>query len=147
MDQPTADQRSSLMRRVRKINTAPEVIVRRQVWRLGHRYRLHDKRLPGTPDIVFRRLRKVIEVRGCFWHAHNCRRGNQPRSRADFWAAKFARNKLRFRRNLQRLRRDGWKVMIIWECQTRDEERLDSALKRFLEEYGPDQKFCNSDIA
>lgn len=121
------------MRRIRKTDTRPELIVRRMVHAMGYRYRLHGAKLPGTPDIVLTRHRKVILVHGCFWHRHTCRDGRKlPRSRPDYWGPKLERNRRRDRLNIARLRRMGWKVLVVWECQASDAERLSSTLRRFL---------------
>lgn len=121
------------MRRIRKTDTRPELIVRRMVHAMGFRYRLHGVKLPGTPDIVLTRHRKVILVHGCFWHRHTCRDGRKlPRSKPDYWGPKLERNRRRDRLNIARLRRMGWKVLVVWECETSDAERLSSTLRGFL---------------
>jgi len=119
---------------VKSRDTKPEWLVRRIVFAMGHRYRLHDASLPGRPDIVFRRRRKAIFVHGCFWHQHSCSMGRRiPKSRVQFWREKLDSNKLRDRRNRRALRKLGWKVLVVWECQLRDEETLKSRLRDFLE--------------
>lgn len=120
------------MARVRSKDTAPELTVRRLAHRLGYRFRLHDRRLPGRPDLVFPRLRKLIEVRGCFWHAHSCQRRKRRTVRPEYWRPKLARNVARDRRNIRKLRRLGWRVLVVWECQTQDEETLSARLGEFL---------------
>ncbi len=101
--------------------------------RLGFRYRLHVRGLPGTPDIVLPRHRKIINVHGCFWHDHACqRRRKPPKSNATYWKLKIERNVARDRRTATKLRRLGWRTLTVWECQTRDTRRLLSDLKRFL---------------
>lgn len=101
---------------VRAKNTKPEMVVRRLVHSLGFRYRLHDRRMPGIPDLVFPSRRAVIFVHGCFWHRHaNC--GRMPKSRLDYWLPKLERNKERDQANIKALRREGWRVLVIWECQ------------------------------
>jgi DNA mismatch endonuclease (patch repair protein) len=125
VDTLTKAERSSLMSRVRGKNTKPEMVVRRVVSALGYRYRLHVRVLPGSPDLVFPSLRKVIFVHGCFWHQHRCKMGNRvPKSRVRYWKAKLARNRQRDANQRRRLRRLGWHVMTIWECETRP-ARLD----------------------
>jgi DNA mismatch endonuclease (patch repair protein) len=118
------------MRRVRGKGTKPELTVRRLVHHLGYRYRLHDKRLPGKPDLVFPSRRKVILVHGCFWHQHACKNVT-PSSNTDFWQPKLRRNVLRDAENRKALTREGWKVLTVWECQT---QRIDltQKLRRFL---------------
>ncbi len=122
------------MARVRSKNTRPEIVVRKLVSTLRHRYRLHQKNLPGCPDLVFRRKHKVIFVHGCFWHRHaNCALARMPKSRLDFWTSKLEGNRRRDARNKRALEREGWKVLIIWECQLRDAERLKARIRRFLD--------------
>jgi DNA mismatch endonuclease (patch repair protein) len=122
------------MARVRSKNSRPELFVRKLVFALGYRYRLHAKDLPGHPDIVFRRLRKVIFVHGCFWHRHAaCAFGRLPKSRMDFWVPKLEGNKKRDDRNKRALQRQGWKVLTIWECQLKRSERLSARIRGFLD--------------
>tara|TARA_B100000614_G_scaffold29417_1_gene22948 strand:+ start:1279 stop:1674 length:396 start_codon:yes stop_codon:yes gene_type:complete len=120
------------MRAVRSKNTSPELKVRRLAHRLGYRFRLHVKTLPGKPDIVFPRLNKIILVHGCFWHGHNCKYGKPPKSRLDFWGPKIAANQARDRRTLRALRSLGWDVVVIWQCQTKDMKKLEKWLAAFL---------------
>src|SRR5688500_13022290 len=118
MDTLTTAERSRRMSQVRSKDTKPEMAVRRLVYGLGFRYRLHVRSLPGAPDLVFAPLRKIILVNGCFWHRHNrCSRGrSKPTSRAAFWGAKFDSNRRRDARNLRRLKAAGWSVLVVWEC-------------------------------
>jgi DNA mismatch endonuclease, patch repair protein len=111
----------------------PEMIVRRLVHAMGYRYRLHSPSLPGRPDLVFSRLKKIIEVRGCFWHQHDgCIDSHIPKSRTDYWLPKLAGNRERDRKNLSELRRLGWRVLILWECEIGSSTRLATRLQRFL---------------
>lgn len=110
-------ERSRIMTAVKSKDTTPELLVRRLVHSLGYRYRLHVHSLPGTPDLVFPRLRKIINVNGCFWHMHSCARCRVPSSRRAYWIAKMERNAARDKRTQRKLRRAGWGVMVIWECQ------------------------------
>ena len=117
MDLLTQAQRSETMRRVLSANTKPELAVRSLVHRLGYRYRLHVADLPGKPDLVFPSKRKIILVHGCFWHGHRCRAGrNRPASNVVYWAKKLEGNQIRDRKNLTRLRKLGYRVLIVWEC-------------------------------
>lgn len=125
-------QRRALMARIRQRDTRPELRVRHLVHRMGFRYRLHRRDLPGTPDLTFPRLAKVILVHGCFWHQHDCPRGSRPKSNTEFWDAKLQKNILRDQNNISLLRRQGWSVMVVWECETRDLENLQSRLRAFL---------------
>lgn len=126
------------MRRVRSKDTVPEMIVRRLTHGMGYRYRLHDKKLPGCPDMVFRRRRKVIFVHGCFWHRHrNCALARLPKSRRDFWTPKLTANRKRDERNLRELTRAGWSSLVVWECEIGDADALARRLRNFLEDGTP----------
>lgn len=121
------------MRAVRAKNTKPELAVRRAVHAMGFRFRLHRRDLPGTPDLVFSRLRRIILVHGCFWHRHEgCRGNTTPMDNVEFWATKFKRNVERDRATIRALRKQGWKVLVVWECQARDSSKLQLRLRRFL---------------
>lgn len=134
MDSLTPTERSKIMARVRSKNSRPEISVRKLVFALGYRYRLHDRRLPGCPDLVFKSRRKVIFVHGCFWHRHaGCALARMPKSRLDFWRPKLEGNKVRDRRNNRKLARGGWKVLIVWECQIGKPGPLRRTIRRFLD--------------
>lgn len=122
------------MSRIRSKDTKPEMIVRRLLHRMGYRYVLHDKRLPGTPDLVFPARRKVIFVHGCFWHGHTCGRGFKPVTNAEFWRAKIKRNQERDREARRELRRLGWESLTVFECTLKHLEitRLTALLVRYL---------------
>lgn len=129
----TRQQRSFNMSRIRSRDTRPEMIVRSIVHRLGYRFSLHKKDLPGKPDLVLVRHLKIIDVHGCFFHMHDCRYGRVvPVQNADFWKAKRLGNAARDQRNLKALRRAGWKVMIVWECETKNLPKLSKRIERFL---------------
>lgn len=129
----TPELRSRIMRAVKAHDTAPEMAVRRCVHSMGFRFRLHRKDLPGTPDLVFSQLRKVVFVHGCFWHGHDCARGARaPKANADYWRAKIARNKLRDLENLSQLRDSGWDTAVVWECELADMMILQTRLQNFL---------------
>jgi DNA mismatch endonuclease, patch repair protein len=133
MDVHSPEQRSFNMSRIRGRDTRPEMIVRSTVHRMGYRYSLHKKSLPGKPDLVLVRHRKIIDVRGCFFHMHDCRYGRVvPATNMDFWKTKRLSNAARDQRNLKTLKRDGWNVMIVWECETRDLPKLTKSIERFL---------------
>lgn len=122
------------MRAVRSTDTKPEMRVRRLAHRLGYRFRLHRADLPGTPDLVFAGRRKVIFVHGCFWHAHDCRRGaRQPKANAGYWRAKIERNAARDVASAEALRAAGWAVLVLWECELKDETALADRLCAFLD--------------
>jgi DNA mismatch endonuclease (patch repair protein) len=121
------------MRRILSGGTLPEMIVRRLVHSMGYRYRLHVADLPGKPDLVFSARGCIIEVRGCFWHLHpGCGDSHIPKSRIEYWEPKLLKNKRRDERNERLLRKMGWRVAVVWECQTRDARRLAGRLARFL---------------
>lgn len=133
----TSPHRSWTMARVRQKDTKPEMVVRQLVHGTGYRFRLHRKDLPGSPDVVLPRLRKIIEVRGCFWHQHpdpSCTRARIPKTRQEFWIPKLKRNAQRDTENERQLRALSWDLMVVWECQTTPQhrQRLGEALRDFL---------------
>jgi len=133
-DKLPPDRRSANMAQIRSKNTKPEMVVRRLVHRMGFRYRLHVPELPGKPDLVFPRLKKIIDVRGCFWHQHRgCIDSHVPKSREQYWRPKLKLNCQRDRTNTRTLRAQGWSVLTLWECQLRDTEALQKQLAEFFE--------------
>ena len=134
-DVHSKQQRSFNMSRIRGKDTKPEMRVRSLVHQMGFRFRLHRRDLPGKPDLVLPRHRSVIFVHGCFWHMHRCRYGRvTPKTNAEFWQAKRQGNVDRDRRNIRKLKTDGWRVLVIWECWTRDPaEKVIPRLTEFLE--------------
>lgn len=137
VDTLTPDQRSERMRRVRSTDTKPEMAVRRALHRLGYRYRLHVPNLPGKPDLVFPSRKKALLVHGCYWHGHtdpNCKLARTPKSRLDFWLPKLAANKERDARQLAAMEALGWRVMVVWECETKNLAQLVGRIIGFLEE-------------
>ena len=134
-DRVTREKRSWIMSRVRRADTKPEVVVRSTLHRMGYRFRLHDPRLPGRPDIVLRRHNAVIFVNGCFWHRHRaCKKMTTPKVRKRFWVEKFKRNMERDRKNYRLLRRQGWRILVLWECQVDDIPTLGRRILAFLRE-------------
>lgn len=134
---PPTSQRSALMGRVRGKNTSPEIAVRRAAHALGLRFRLHRRDLPGRPDLVFPKHRLAIFVHGCFWHRHEgCKRATIPKTRQDFWLGKFADNEARDQRVTALLRDAGWRVEIVWECETKDQEALLRRLRDLVRSGG-----------
>jgi DNA mismatch endonuclease (patch repair protein) len=121
------------MSAVRTKDTGPELVVRQILTRLGYRYRLHRKDLPGRPDIVFPRRKKVIFVHGCFWHGHECDKGRAPKSRLEYWSPKLEANRERDAANVARLEGAGWEILIVWQCETRDREALEARLAKFVD--------------
>lgn len=131
-------ERSANMARVGSADTLPELAVRKLLHRLGYRFRLHRRDLPGTPDICFPGRKKAIFVHGCFWHRHEgCRRTTTPRTRRSFWTEKFRNNVARDRSNLNDLAALGWSVLVVWECETADPGTLASRLAGFLDRAAP----------
>jgi len=126
-------ERSRRMSLIRSKNTKPEMVVRRAAHAMGYRYRLHDRRIPGAPDLVFSGRRKVIFVHGCFWHGHACKLGRMPKSRVEFWSNKITANRERDARTLDRVVAAGWQSLVIWECQLADKDWLETALEGFLD--------------
>ncbi len=131
----TAEQRHRCMSRIRGKDTAPEKCVRRMIHGMGYRYRLHVAGLPGKPDLVLSRLRKVVFIHGCFWHMHRCRFGCvKPETNANFWRNKREGNRQRDAKVRRALRKTGWSVLTVWECELRDENKLQEKLRTFLTE-------------
>lgn len=129
-DTVDSQKRSEMMSRIRGRDTKPEIIVRRIAHRLGFRFRIHRKDLPGCPDIVFPRYRAVIMVHGCFWHRHpGCRYAYTPKTRGRFWQDKFESNVVRDRRNETALHELGWRVLVIWECETKNLSSVEARIK------------------
>lgn len=137
MDRLTPEARSANMKAVRRKDTGPEMVVRRELHAAGYRYRLHVKKLPGSPDLVFPGRKKAIFVHGCFWHGHDCRAGLPPKSRQDYWIPKIARNRERDAAAIDALSRSGWDTLVVWQCQVSDRNRLNARLHTFL---GPSRR-------
>jgi DNA mismatch endonuclease, patch repair protein len=134
MDNLSKQERSNIMARVRSKDTKPELFLRSLVFALGYRYRLHSRRLPGCPDLVFTSRRSVIFVHGCFWHRHSkCALARMPKSRKEFWESKLTANRLRDRRNVRLLAKEGWRVLTVWECELGDPDELRERVRRFLD--------------
>jgi len=135
-DRISRERRSENMRRIRSRDMKPEMTVRRIVHGMGYRYRVSRRDLPGKPDLVFGPRRAVIFVHGCFWHQHSCRDGRIPKSNREYWEAKLARNAERDRQAVALLEEKGWRVLVIWECETKDRDALRTMLRHFLELNG-----------
>jgi DNA mismatch endonuclease (patch repair protein) len=136
VDTLTRQGRSERMALIRGTDTGPELVVRRIVHSMGFRYRLHVKTLPGKPDLVFPRLRKVILVHGCFWHRHRkktCTLARLPKSRVEFWQSKLEGNRLRDQTIKRSLRKAGWSILEVWECEMKNFDALRRRLRYFLE--------------
>ena len=131
-DNISKERRSFIMSRVRSRDTKPEKIVRSVLFSMGFRFRLCQKNLPGKPDIVLKKYKTVIFVHGCFWHGHeNCRKSHLPKSNIDFWKEKIKRNKQRFEEVSRQLEKQGWNVVVIWECEIR--EHFENTMKKLVE--------------
>lgn len=127
------EQRSEIMAKVRSQDTKPEVLVRSLIHRMGFRFRLHNKHLPGNPDIVLPRHKKIVFVHGCFWHQHEgCPHAARPASNIAYWNKKLDGNVRRDKANLEKLAALGWRVLVIWECETRNREQLILRLQEFF---------------
>jgi DNA mismatch endonuclease (patch repair protein) len=125
--------RSENMRRIRSKGMRPELAVRSLVHKMGYRFRLHRKDLPGNPDLVFVSQRKVIFVHGCFWHSHDdCKSAHVPKSNLDYWGPKLKRNRARDAKSIATLKADGWKTLVVWECETHNEPTLKKRIRAFL---------------
>jgi len=129
MDIWSKQKRSEVMSKIRGKNTKPEMILRSQLFKQGFRFRVHQKDLPGKPDIVLAKYKIVIFVHGCFWHYHNdCREGRIPLSNSKFWKEKLQRNIVKDEANIKALKKDKWKVFVIWECEI--EKQLEQTMKK-----------------
>lgn len=137
MDHLSPEKRSWNMSRIRGCNTSPEILLRKILHRLGLRYRLYQKKLPGCPDIVFPRYKAVVFVHGCFWHRHGCPATTTPGTNSDFWSKKFSETIIRDSRNLQNLRESGWRIAIVWECSLKGKganyHQVAETVKKWLE--------------
>lgn len=133
MDTISKDSRSALMSRIRSKNTRPELAVRSILHSLGFRFRLHSKDLPGHPDIVLPKHRKIILVQGCFWHGHSCRLASRPKSNQEYWSHKIASNQERDRRTRTELEAAGWSVLELWECEIRAGTTLIQRISEFMQ--------------
>jgi DNA mismatch endonuclease, patch repair protein len=128
----TIRKRSEIMRGIKSKDTKPEIVLRKALHRKGLRFRLHAANLPGKPDIVLPKHRIAIQVRGCFWHGHDCIDGHTPKSRQEYWKSKLSRNKQRDSFNDALLRRNGWSVIAVWECNIQRQETLQKEIHRIL---------------
>ena len=134
MDHVTTETRSKIMSAVHPKNTKPEIRVRKLIHAMGYRYRLHDKKLPGKPDLVFKSKKKVIFVNGCFWHGHKrCEKAKLPKTHTDYWQNKIELNKIRDRRNEKKLKEMGWTYLKIWQCDLKRMELISKCVCDFLD--------------
>jgi len=134
IDKISDEKRSTQMRLIRSKDTKPELVIRKALYSLGYRYRLHAKNLPGHPDLAFPGRKKVIYVHGCFWHRHaGCKKNRTPKSKLDYWEPKFAANVERDLRNQQELQEMGWEFLVVWECELKNIEEITEKAINFLE--------------
>jgi len=134
MDKIRPERRSANMGRIRSKNTIPEIALRRLIHRLGYRFRLHRRDLPGKPDIVFPARRRIILMHGCFWHQHpECSEGRLPGSRTEYWGEKLKRNQVRDEVNRALLQDKGWRILVVWECQLKDTVAVTRMVRKFLD--------------
>ena len=124
MDIFTKSKRSEIMSKIRSKDTKPEILMRKALSLEGLRYRLHANRLPGSPDIILNKYKLAIQVRGCFWHQHNCASGRFPKSKKSYWVTKLRKNMARDKKNDRKIRKFGWKLLVIWECQLKKRDGL-----------------------
>lgn len=134
VDHVSPQKRSAIMARVKTKNTGPELVVRKMLHRLGYRYRLHRRDLPGSPDIVFVQPKFAIFVNGCFWHGHNCRYGRLPKSKLSYWRPKIKANRTRDVLKRRELRKQGWAFLVVWECELKKPEKTLDKIVQFLRE-------------
>lgn len=132
MDVVTPAKRSAMMSNIRSTDTKPELLVRRLLHKLGYRYRLHRKDLPGRPDIVLPRYKAIILIHGCFWHGHECKIASKPKTNTAYWLPKIETNRMRDRRNVAALEALGWRVLTLWECNIRNMVGIKEMLEEFL---------------
>lgn len=134
MDTLTPQQRSERMARIRSRDTKPELILRKLVHGMGYRYRLNRRDVVGNPDLAFIGRRKALFLHGCFWHRHDCPAGRRvPKSRLDFWEEKFSKNVERDALVSEQLRKAGWRLLVVWECQLRDLTKVARKIRKFLD--------------
>jgi len=133
MDNLTREQRKLCMTKIKAKNTKPEIAVRKVLSRLGERYRLHNSKLAGKPDIVIVKTKKIIFINGCFWHQHkNCKKQAMPKANKKYWESKLKRNIEKQAQDIKLLKKQGWEVYKIWECQTNNEDKLTQKISKIL---------------
>ena len=133
-DKFSNDVRSRVMSRIRSRDTKPEKLVRSMIYSLGYRFRLHDKKLPGKPDLVLKKHQTAVFVNGCFWHQHpGCKKAVSPKSNKTYWDPKLAKNVERDKKNIEAIENEGWRCLILWECETNDLEALRNKIKVFMD--------------
>ena len=138
MDHCSKQKRSEIMSRVGQKNTKPEILVRKFLFSHGFRYRTNVRKLPGSPDIVLPKYRTAIFVHGCFWHGHSCRAGHRPRSNTEYWLPKIEANMKRDARKITELKKQGWKIIVIWQCEINTVTKRNIRLSMLIDEIKTD---------
>ncbi len=134
-DKYSTEKRSNIMSKIRGKETKPEILVRKYLFSKGFRYRLHDEKLPGKPDIVLPKYRTAIFIHGCFWHGHlGCKRAKLPTTNTEFWEKKISANIERDKRNIEKLKSEGWNVIVVWQCEIASTKKREVRLERLIEE-------------
>ncbi len=134
MDNLSKQERSVMMSKIRSNNTKPEILLRKALFVKGFRYRINDKRLQGKPDIVLPKYRTVIFVHGCFWHNHkNCKRAHLPKSNIEYWKNKLKTNEERDAKNQEILKKSGWNIIVVWECEIKTQEKIEQVITNLIE--------------
>ncbi|HOI73620.1 MAG TPA: very short patch repair endonuclease [Syntrophales bacterium] len=138
------EQRSRMMSGIKSKDTKIEISIRKALFSNGFRYRLHDQKLPGKPDLVFPKYKAVIFINGCFWHGHNCQLYTEPKSNTEFWRAKIERNRLNDIKNMISLQKKGWRVMNVWECSLRNRtiSEIESVIESLTDWLRSSESFC-----
>jgi len=147
VDTVTPEKRSRMMAAIRSKDTGPEITIRKGLHAKGFRYRLHVKKLPGKPDMVFKSRNAVIQIHGCFWHGHDCALFKWPKSNSEFWHAKITANKIRDRKNIDALRKLGWRVLIVYECaiKNKPEKEINAIIEKIADFLGKDSEYATID--
>jgi len=134
-DKYSIEKRSNIMSKIRGKETKPEILVRNYLFSKGFKYRLHDEKLPGKPDIVLPKYRTIIFIHGCFWHGHpGCKRSKLPATNAEFWEKKLSANIERDKRTIERLKKEGWNIIVLWQCEISSKKKREDRLERLIEE-------------
>jgi DNA mismatch endonuclease (patch repair protein) len=140
-DKCSKETRSRMMSGIKNKNTKPEIMIRKELFANGFRYRLHNGKLPGKPDLVLRKYNAVVFIHGCFWHGHNCRYFVWPKSNTEFWKEKIRNNKKNDKKVIEELKEQGYRICVFWECVTRDHDLFPQAMKQLRAWLPGDDKF------
>ncbi len=141
IDRYPPEKRSEIMSQIRGKNTTPELVIRKYLFSRGFRYRVNDDRYPGKPDMVLPKYGTVIFIHGCFWHSHeNCKASKLPETRKEFWKKKISDNMERDQRNIQELERQGWNIIVVWECEIKNKVKREKRLRKLVDEIVSNEK-------